>query len=65
MPPADLVAVTGDMVHTPAGIEPFLQLARSFQARDGAYAIFGNSEHKNGVRPYALSQTLAANGTPP
>ena len=65
MPPADLVAVTGDMVHTPAGIEPFLQLARSFQARDGAYAIFGNSEHKNGVRPYALSQTLAANGIPP
>ena len=65
MPPADLVAVTGDMVHTPAGIEPFLHLARSFQARDGAYAIFGNSEHKNGVRPYALSQTLAANGIPP
>ena len=65
MPPADLIAVTGDMVHTPAGIEPFLQLARSFQARDGVYAIFGNSEHKNGVRPYAFSQTLALNGIPP
>lgn len=65
LPPADLVAVTGDMVHTPAGIPPFLTLAQAFQARDGVYAIFGNSEHKNGVRPYAFSQTLAENGITP
>ena len=65
LPPADLIAVTGDMVHTPAGIAPFLQIAEHFQARDGAYAIFGNSEHKNGVRPYALSQTLAEHGITP
>ena len=65
LPPADLIAVTGDLVHTPTGIPPFLALAESFQAKDGAYAIFGNSEHKNGVRPYALSRTLAENGITP
>ncbi len=65
LPPADLVAVTGDLVHTPAGIAPFLELARAFQAKDGVYAIFGNSEHKNGVRPYAFSQTLAENAIMP
>lgn len=64
LPLSDLVAVTGDMIHTSAGIEPFLQLAQSFHAADGAYAIFGNSEHKNGVRPFAFSQTLFDNGIP-
>ena len=64
LPPADLVAVTGDMIHTSAGIKPFLTLAESFRAADGAYAIFGNSEHKNGVRPFAFSQTLTENGIP-
>ena len=44
LPDSDLIAVTGDMIHTPAGIEPFLALAQSFHAADGAYAIFGNSE---------------------
>ena len=65
LPPLDLVAVTGDMLHTPAGTAPFLALARSFHAKDGVYAIFGNSEHKNGVRPHALSRTLAENGITP
>ncbi len=63
--PVDLVAVTGDLVHTQRGIAPFLELAQSFQARDGAYAIFGNSEHKNGVRPHAFAQILADSGIPP
>ncbi len=65
LPPADLVAVTGDMVHTPAGIGPFLTLAKSFHSKDGTYAVFGNSEHKNGVRPFAFSQTLAENKVTP
>ncbi len=65
LPPADLVAVTGDLIHTAAGTEPFLQLAQAFPSRDGAYAIFGNSEHKNGVRPYAFSRTLAEHGITP
>jgi len=64
LPKSDLIAVTGDMIHTPAGIEPFLTLAQSFHAADGAYAIFGNSEHKNGVRPFAFSQKLTENGIP-
>lgn len=59
LPPVDLVAVTGDLIHTPAGIEPFLNLAQAFQPQDGVFAVFGNSEHKNGVRPYAFSRTLA------
>ncbi len=65
LPPADLVAVTGDLVHTPAGIAPFLQLAQAFRAKDGIYAVWGNSEHKNGVRPYALARTLAENAITP
>lgn len=65
LPPADLVAVTGDLIHTPRGTEPFLQLAQSFRSRDGVYAIFGNSEHKNGVRPHAFARTLADNGIRP
>ncbi len=65
LPPADLVVVTGDLVHTPAGIPPFLELARSFRARDGVYAIFGNSEHKNGIRPHQFARTLAAHGIVP
>ncbi len=65
LPPADLVAVTGDMVHTPAGIAPFLALAQAFQSQHGAYAVLGNSEHKNGVRPFALARTLAEHGITP
>ena len=65
LPPADLLAFTGDMIHTSAGAEPFFRLARSFPARDGAHAIFGNSEHKNGVRPYAFSRALAEHDITP
>ena len=65
LPPADLVAVTGDLVHTPAGIAPFLKLAQAFDAKDGVYAVWGNSEHKNGIRPYALARTLAENSITP
>ena len=60
-----MVALTGDLIHTAAGTDPFLHLAQSFQSRDGAFAIFGNSEHKNGVRPFAFSQTLAQNHITP
>ncbi len=65
LPPADLVAVTGDLVHTPSGIAPFLELAKAFDAKDGVYAVWGNSEHKNGIRPYALARTLAESGIMP
>ena len=65
LPPIDLVAITGDLIHTPRGVVPFLELAGSFAARDGLYAIFGNSEHKNGVRPHAFAETLAAHNISP
>jgi predicted MPP superfamily phosphohydrolase len=65
LPPADLIAVTGDMIHTSTGTAPFLELAQSFHSRDGIYAVFGNSEHKNGVRPHAFARTLAEDGVVP
>ena len=65
LPPVDLVAITGDLIHTQRGIVPFLDLAGSFAVRDGLYAIFGNSEHKNGVRPHAFEKTLAAHNITP
>lgn len=65
LPTPDLVAVTGDLIHTPCGTEPFLELARCFSARDGVYAVFGNSEHKNGVRPHAFARSLTDNDITP
>jgi len=62
LPPADLIALTGDMVHTRGGIAPFLKLAESFRSTDGAYAVFGNSEHKNGVDPNAFPLVLEQQG---
>ncbi|MBV9850190.1 MAG: metallophosphoesterase [Armatimonadetes bacterium] len=65
LPPVDLVVLTGDLIHTRRGIVPFLELAGSFAARDGLYAVFGNSEHKNGVRPHAFAERLAAHNITP
>jgi len=58
----DLVAVTGDMVHTQEGIEPFMELANSLRARDGVFAVFGNSEHKNGIDPRSFAAGLSSRG---
>ena len=65
LPPADLIALTGDLIHTRAGAEPFFELAKSFRARDGAFAVYGNSEHKNGVRPGLFAAQLAGHGLKP
>ena len=65
LPPVDLAVLTGDLIHTPRGLTPFLELAGAFAARDGLYAIFGNSEHKNGVRPHAFADALAAHNITP
>lgn len=61
----DLVVFTGDLVYTPRGIRPFLALAREIDARDGSYAVYGNSEHKNGVKPQALAAELSEAGITP
>jgi predicted MPP superfamily phosphohydrolase len=58
LPPADLVVLTGDLVHTRRGIDPLLEIVRSIKARDGIYAVFGNSEYKNGVRARELAGRL-------
>ncbi|BDI30902.1 hypothetical protein CCAX7_29530 [Capsulimonas corticalis] len=65
LPPADLITLTGDLIHTRAGTDPFFELAKSFQSRDGAYSVFGNSEHKNGVRPGLFAAQLAGRGLHP
>jgi len=65
LPEPDLLALPGDMVHTGMGIAPFLKLAQSFRARDGVYAVYGNSEYKNGIRPKAFAKTLADNDIVP
>ncbi|HEY3332837.1 MAG TPA: metallophosphoesterase [Capsulimonadaceae bacterium] len=61
----DIIALTGDLVHTSGGIVPFLKMAKSFQANVGMYAIYGNSEHKNGILGSRLAKTLTANGIVP
>jgi predicted MPP superfamily phosphohydrolase len=61
----DLIAMTGDLIHTPRGIQPFLELAAQWRANDGIYAIFGNSEHKNGVRAPSFASALAGRGIVP
>lgn len=61
----DLVVFTGDLVFTTRGIEPFVKLAQAVEGRDGRYAVYGNSEHKNGVRPKALADRLEEAGITP
>jgi predicted MPP superfamily phosphohydrolase len=65
LPRPDLAVITGDLIHTPAGEANFLRTVAELEAADGVYAIFGNSEHKNGVRPSAFAQELDRNGITP
>lgn len=62
LPPADLVVLTGDLVHTRRGIDPLLELTESIKSRDGVFAVFGNSEYKNGVRPVEFAGRLHERG---
>lgn len=61
----DIIAITGDLVHTPSGIQPFLTMAKAFHARLGIFAVFGNSEHKNGILSEEFAQILNGNGIQP
>jgi len=65
LPEPDLAVITGDLVHTMAGIPNFFRTVEGLTARDGIYAIYGNSEHKNGVRPGAFARELEAKGIHP
>jgi predicted MPP superfamily phosphohydrolase len=62
---ADIVAFTGDLVHTPHGIPVFFNIASSIKTDAHVYAVFGNSEHKNGVRPYDLAEQMRGAGITP
>lgn len=65
LPIPDMVAVTGDLVHTTRGIGPFFEIAKRMRACDGVYAIFGNSEHKNGVDSKKLAAQMRSAGIIP
>jgi uncharacterized protein len=64
LPAADLVVLTGDLIHTREGIEPFMKLAEAIKANIGTYAIFGNSEYKNGVQHLEFAKRLQAQSIP-
>jgi predicted MPP superfamily phosphohydrolase len=62
LPSHDLALITGDLIHTPGGAAHFITLSRSIVATDGVYAVFGNSEHKNGVRSKEFAKQLGKAG---
>jgi predicted MPP superfamily phosphohydrolase len=61
----DVIALTGDLVHTPSGISPFVRLANSLRHKDGAFAVYGNSEHKNGIIGSRFAEILEGAGVTP
>jgi len=65
LPQPDVIAVTGDMVHTLKGIPAYLKVSESFSPSFGAFVVYGNSEHKNGIVPTRLGDMLAAAGQRP
>ena len=62
LPEPDLLVLTGDMIHTRCGIEPFMRLVKSMRARHGIYAVFGNSEYKNGIRRFDFAARMQEEG---
>lgn len=63
LPTPDLIALDGDFIYTPRGMEAFAsEFGGALRARDGVFAVFGNSEHKNGVVPHQFAGHLEANG---
>ena len=62
LPEADLAVLTGDLIHTRQGIDPLIELTGSIKSKDGIYAVFGNSEYKNGVRPLEFASRLHDHG---
>ncbi len=63
LPTPDLIALDGDFIYTPRGMEAFAsEFGGALRARDGVFAVFGNSEHKNGVVPHQFARHLEANG---
>lgn len=62
LPEHDLIAICGDLIHTPRGMDGMLRFVGQLHARDAVVATFGNSEHKNGVVPHILARRLTEVG---
>jgi predicted MPP superfamily phosphohydrolase len=62
MPRHDLVALCGDLIYTPRGMNEMAELVSNIQANDGVCATFGNSEHKNGVVSHLFAAKLESAG---
>jgi predicted MPP superfamily phosphohydrolase len=60
-----IIAYTGDLIHTESGMAPFFKMAKSFNPSCGSYAVYGNSEHKNGVDQNRFAKSLADNSIIP
>lgn len=58
--PADLIAVTGDIVEEPATIAWIEPVLGRLEARLGKFAILGNHDHEHG--PVAISEALGRAG---
>jgi predicted MPP superfamily phosphohydrolase len=65
LPPADIVAVTGDLVHTTDGIPAYFEMSKALSTREGTFVVYGNSEHKNGILPRRLCEALIDAGQQP
>ena len=62
LPAHDLIALGGDFIYGPKGMDGICDFVSRLRARDGIFAVYGNSEHKNGVVPHLFSRKLEAAG---
>jgi predicted MPP superfamily phosphohydrolase len=62
LPEHDLIALDGDFVYGPRGMDAMATLVSRLRSRDGIFGVFGNSEHKNGVAPHIFAQKLTDAG---
>jgi len=58
----DLVALCGDLIYTPRGMDEMALFVSKLRATDAVCATYGNSEHKNGVVPHRFSELLSRAG---
>lgn len=62
LPEHDLIALGGDFIYGPRGMDDMARFVSRLHAKDGVVGVFGNSEHKNGVVPHVFAEKLSAAG---
>lgn len=62
IPEHDIIALDGDLIYTPRGMDSMYEFTSRLHAKDGVYGTFGNSEHKNGVVPHVFARGLEKSG---